>query len=144
MIASLEPRLSSSFSLLAVRKIFRTASDEKLDESLGSRLGDCPNAHTSCRIYAHYCIYAHDSIYAHLEYRITLMHAVLVLYRHGYFVEQSERRREALKTARTREGPHYAFQTAAEKETRFVETPELCSHCYSFTKMSECPRHARA
>ena len=53
--ASLEPRLSSSFSSLAVRKRsekrfrtasdekleerFRTASDEKLDESLGSRLG---------------------------------------------------------------------------------------------------------
>ena len=34
---SLEPRLSSSFSSLAV-SAFRTASDEKLDESLGSRL----------------------------------------------------------------------------------------------------------
>ena len=37
-LASLEPRLSSSFSSLAVRKSGRTASNEKLDESLGSRL----------------------------------------------------------------------------------------------------------
>ena len=38
--SSLKPRLSSSFSSLAVRKsgVFRTASNEKLDESLGSRL----------------------------------------------------------------------------------------------------------
>ena len=37
---SLGPRLSSSFSLLAVRKSCTcTASDEMLDESLGPRLG---------------------------------------------------------------------------------------------------------
>ena len=34
MITSLGPRLSSSFSSL----VYRTASDEKLDESLGPRL----------------------------------------------------------------------------------------------------------
>ena len=43
--------------------------------------------------------------------------------------EQSEKR-EASKTARTREGPHPAFEAAAEREARFVERPEVYSHCY--------------
>ena len=46
-----------------------------------------------------------------------LIHAVQT--RHGYFIEQSERR-EASKTTRTREGLCHAFETAAEKKARFV------------------------
>ena len=46
LMDSLEPRLSSSFSSLAVQ----TASDEKLDESLGSRL-HCGYTHSMYNIY---------------------------------------------------------------------------------------------
>ena len=86
----------------------------------------------SCRIYAHY-FYDHDSIYAHLEYRIILMHAAVRsctgMDTLSMVHEQSERR-EASKTAKTREGRHPAFKTVAEREARFVERPELGSHCY--------------
>ena len=90
-------------------------------------------SHTSCRIYAHYSIYAHDSIYAHLEYRIMLMHAAVRSCTDmvtSSTVHEQSKKREASKTARTRAGPHRAFDTAAEREARFVERPELCSHCY--------------
>ena len=63
-------------------------------------------------------------LYAHLEYRITLMHAAVRsctcscctdMDTSSTVHEQSERI-EASKTARTREGPRHAFETAAERE----------------------------
>ena len=63
------------------------------------------------------------TIYVHLEYWITLRHAVqtrTLLTVHRPWAERKERLQR----------PRHAFETAAEREARFVERPEFCSHCY--------------
>ena len=61
----------------------------------------------------------------HAESMLIFLFMLVIL-----FIHTLEYQITLMLTTGTREGPHCAFETAAEREARFVERLEFCSHCY--------------